>query len=367
MSDVDRGIRSYVLRSGRMTDSQRRALDRYWLRYGLEYDARSNLDLSSAFGNSNPVVAEIGFGMGQATWRIAAERPDINYLGLEVHTPGVGRLVYDLESRGIANVRIFRHDAVEVFERMIAARLVCRPAPLLSRSLAQEAAPQATPRPRRPLGSPGLAHRARRLPLLRNRHRGLRELVARRPLAHRGPAQPIRGLRASTGMEARDQVRVPCIARRQGRLGAALRPCLSCGIALLRQSSEAPSLEERREFAVEGSDFLPVLVARASPSSSTRHSRLATLSLRAVWKPREQRNQYVPSESVNRATNPSSLVLSLARETCMTCTSAAMRAASPSRASKLRFRGHSRPKSASRSSQGAILSMRSSFSPSRSL
>lgn len=120
MSDIDRGIRSYVLRSGRMTDSQKRALDRYWVRYGLEYDARSKLDLSSAFGNSNPVVAEIGFGMGQATWRIAAERPDINYLGLEVHTPGVGRLVYDLESRGIANVRIIRHDAVEVFERMIA-------------------------------------------------------------------------------------------------------------------------------------------------------------------------------------------------------------------------------------------------------
>lgn len=119
MSDIDRGIRSYVLRSGRMTDSQKRALDRYWVRYGLEYDARSKLDLSSAFGNSNPVVAEIGFGMGQATWRIAAGRPDINYLGLEVHTPGVGRLVYDLESRGIANVRIIRHDAVEVFERMI--------------------------------------------------------------------------------------------------------------------------------------------------------------------------------------------------------------------------------------------------------
>lgn len=119
MSDIDRGIRSYVLRAGRMTDSQKRALDQHWARYGLEYDAQSKLDLASAFGNSNPIVAEIGFGMGQATWRIAADRPDINYLGLEVHTPGVGRLIHDLDSHGIGNVRIIRHDAVEVFERMI--------------------------------------------------------------------------------------------------------------------------------------------------------------------------------------------------------------------------------------------------------
>ncbi len=121
MSDgPDRGIRSYVLRAGRMTDSQKRALESHWEHYGLAFDPSLKLDLSSAFGNSNPVVAEIGFGMGQATWRIAAERPDLNYLGLEVHTPGVGRLIYDLDKRGIDNVRIFRHDAVEVFERMIA-------------------------------------------------------------------------------------------------------------------------------------------------------------------------------------------------------------------------------------------------------
>jgi tRNA (guanine-N7-)-methyltransferase len=120
IDDGDRGIRTYVLRSGRMTDSQRRALESLWYRYGLEFDPSAKLDFPAAFGNSNPVVAEIGFGMGQATWRIAAERPDTNYLGIEVHAPGVGRLIYDLESRGIRNVRIFRHDAVEVFERMMA-------------------------------------------------------------------------------------------------------------------------------------------------------------------------------------------------------------------------------------------------------
>jgi tRNA (guanine-N7-)-methyltransferase len=121
MSDTsDRGIRTYVLRAGRMTDAQKRALDGLWTRYGLEFDSTTRLDLAAAFGNANPVVAEIGFGMGRATWQIAMDNPTVNYLGLEVHTPGVGRLLSDLDSRGIGNVRIFRHDAIEVFERMIA-------------------------------------------------------------------------------------------------------------------------------------------------------------------------------------------------------------------------------------------------------
>jgi tRNA (guanine-N7-)-methyltransferase len=121
MSDADdRGIRTYVLRSGRMTDAQKRALDELWPKYGIEYDSAARLDLARAFGNANPTVAEIGFGMGKATWRIAADNPRVNYLGLEVHTPGVGKLLAELEGRGIGNVRIVSHDAVEVFERMIA-------------------------------------------------------------------------------------------------------------------------------------------------------------------------------------------------------------------------------------------------------
>jgi tRNA (guanine-N7-)-methyltransferase len=116
----DRGIRTYVLRAGRMTDAQRRALDMLWPRYGIEFDASKPLDLEAAFGNANPTVAEIGFGMGLATWQIAKDHPSTNYLGLEVHTPGVGRLLSDLDSRGIANVRVLRHDAVEVFERILA-------------------------------------------------------------------------------------------------------------------------------------------------------------------------------------------------------------------------------------------------------
>jgi len=115
----DRGIRTYVLRAGRMTDAQKRAMDGLWTRYGLEFDPKAGIDLAAAFGNANPVVAEIGFGMGRATWQIAMDNPSINYLGIEVHTPGVGRLISDLDARGIGNVRIFRHDAIEVFESMI--------------------------------------------------------------------------------------------------------------------------------------------------------------------------------------------------------------------------------------------------------
>lgn len=119
MRDIDPSIRTYVLRSGRMTESQKRALDELGPRFCLPFDPTKPLDLAAAFGNGNPVVAEIGFGMGQATWRIAWEHPEINYLGFEVHRPGVGKLLAELGARDIANVRIVHHDAVEVFERSL--------------------------------------------------------------------------------------------------------------------------------------------------------------------------------------------------------------------------------------------------------
>jgi tRNA (guanine-N7-)-methyltransferase len=122
MNDIespDRAIRTYVLRSGRMTVAQGRALDELWPRYGVEFDPGRVLDLAALFGNDNPTVAEIGFGMGVATWKIAEANPSTNYLGFEVHKPGVGKLLSELGARGIANVRILSHDAVEAFERMI--------------------------------------------------------------------------------------------------------------------------------------------------------------------------------------------------------------------------------------------------------
>ena len=115
----DRGIRTYVLRTGRMTESQKRALEELWPTYGIEFDPRGTFDAAAAFGNGNPTIAEIGFGMGKATWKIAAANPGLNYLGFEVHTPGVGRLLFDLEANGLRNVRVMRHDAVEAFERFV--------------------------------------------------------------------------------------------------------------------------------------------------------------------------------------------------------------------------------------------------------
>jgi tRNA (guanine-N7-)-methyltransferase len=120
MSDTDLGIRTYVLRAGRITDSQRRALEEVGPRFILPVEGRARIDHDTAFGNGNPVIAEIGFGMGKATWQIAAANPDTNYLCFEVHTPGVGRLLSEIEAHGLENIRIVHHDAVEVFERQLA-------------------------------------------------------------------------------------------------------------------------------------------------------------------------------------------------------------------------------------------------------
>jgi tRNA (guanine-N7-)-methyltransferase len=118
----DRGIRTYVLRSGRMTEAQRRALSCLWPRFGIEFDPSRKLDFAALFGNGNPTVAEIGFGMGVATWKIAEANPAVNYLGFEVHKPGVGKLLSEIEARGICNLRIMSHDAVEAFERIVAPK-----------------------------------------------------------------------------------------------------------------------------------------------------------------------------------------------------------------------------------------------------
>jgi len=115
-------IRSFVLRAGRMSDAQRRSYDNFSARFVLPFippSAAGKIHYPSIFGNPNPVTVEIGFGMGMATSAIAASNPDKNYLGLEVHTPGVGKLLWEIEQRGLDNIRIIEHDAVEVLECMI--------------------------------------------------------------------------------------------------------------------------------------------------------------------------------------------------------------------------------------------------------
>jgi tRNA (guanine-N7-)-methyltransferase len=117
--DHPRAIRSFVLRAGRMGTGQQRALAELGPRFVLPFQA-TPLDLPAVFGRQAPVVLEIGFGMGGATAQIAATRPDTDFIGVEVHTPGVGALLKHIGERGLTNLRIVQHDAVEVLDRMIA-------------------------------------------------------------------------------------------------------------------------------------------------------------------------------------------------------------------------------------------------------
>jgi tRNA (guanine-N7-)-methyltransferase len=114
-----RSIRSFVTRSGRITDAQQRALDSLWPRYGIDFTPRP-LDLAATFGRDAPVTLEIGFGNGENLTALAAAHPERNYVGVEVHRPGVGRLLLALEERGLTHTRAICHDAVEVLTHQIA-------------------------------------------------------------------------------------------------------------------------------------------------------------------------------------------------------------------------------------------------------
>ena len=113
-----RPIRSFVLRQGRLSPAQGRALDALLPRFGIDYAPRA-LDLVQAFGRRAPVVLEIGFGMGETTAAIAQAQPDVDFLGIEVHAPGVGALLREVDARALTNVRVVRHDAVEVVAHMV--------------------------------------------------------------------------------------------------------------------------------------------------------------------------------------------------------------------------------------------------------
>ena len=111
-------IRSYVLRQGRVSSAQLRACETLLPRYGIAY-RDSLLNLNEVFGRAAPKILEIGFGMGETTADIAAACPEKDFLGIEVHTPGVGNLLKLIDARALANVRIIQHDAVEVLHHMI--------------------------------------------------------------------------------------------------------------------------------------------------------------------------------------------------------------------------------------------------------
>lgn len=114
-----RHIRSFVLRQGHLTQAQQRAMDEGMPKWGIDYQ-NTILDLDQAFGRSAPKILEIGFGMGTATAEIAAGNPDKDYLAVEVHSPGVGNLLKLIDEQNLTNLRIIRHDAVEVIDHMLA-------------------------------------------------------------------------------------------------------------------------------------------------------------------------------------------------------------------------------------------------------
>jgi tRNA (guanine-N7-)-methyltransferase len=111
-------IRSYVLRQSRTTPAQRRALEELFPKYGIPFST-GPIDPRTIFGRSAPLVVEIGSGMGETTAEIASANPQTDFIAIEVHGPGVGSLLKRIEAAAIANLRVIRHDAVEVLERMI--------------------------------------------------------------------------------------------------------------------------------------------------------------------------------------------------------------------------------------------------------
>ena len=113
-----RPIRTFVLRKGRITEAQKKAYAEYAPRWCLPYEEKK-ISFTELFANAHSVVIEIGFGMGAATAEIAAQHPDINYIGIEVFQAGVGKLLNEIEQRGLKNIRIIEHDAIEVLENMI--------------------------------------------------------------------------------------------------------------------------------------------------------------------------------------------------------------------------------------------------------
>lgn len=116
--DKRRQIRSYVLRAGRMTPGQQRGFDENWERWGLQH-TDGQLDFDATFGRAGPRVLEIGFGMGQSLVIMAAASPATNFIGIEVHRPGVGKLLHSMAEQSVDNIRCYCHDAVEVLQDCI--------------------------------------------------------------------------------------------------------------------------------------------------------------------------------------------------------------------------------------------------------
>ena len=113
-----RRIKSYVLRQGRLTRGQQQALQQLWPQYGIDF-RRQWLDLDQVFPRKAPLILEIGFGNGESLIKQASDHPDNNYIGIEVHRPGVGHLLRLAGDAALTNIRVINHDAVEVLQQQI--------------------------------------------------------------------------------------------------------------------------------------------------------------------------------------------------------------------------------------------------------
>lgn len=120
-----RTIRSFVRRAGRITTSQQRALDELWSIYGVAFDT-APLDPAALFGRTAPLVLEIGFGNGESLVELAAANPDLDFIGVEVHEPGVGHCLLKAQEAGIENLRVIMHDAIEVLRQQVPAESLSR-------------------------------------------------------------------------------------------------------------------------------------------------------------------------------------------------------------------------------------------------
>jgi tRNA (guanine-N7-)-methyltransferase len=116
-----RKVRSFVKREGRLTKGQASALEEFWPTMGLNH-SDGIIDFASLFNNSNPIVLEIGFGMGKSLVEMAKNAPELNFVGVEVHRPGVGACISLAQDEGVDNLKLFEHDAIEVLADCIPER-----------------------------------------------------------------------------------------------------------------------------------------------------------------------------------------------------------------------------------------------------
>lgn len=120
-----REIKSYVLRQGRLTAAQQNALQNHWLEYGIDYSEQL-LSYETVFNNNSEIIIEIGFGNGESLLQQAMNQPQYNFIGIEVHGPGVGHLIHNAVIQKLDNLKVVRHDAVDVLNNQIADNSIHR-------------------------------------------------------------------------------------------------------------------------------------------------------------------------------------------------------------------------------------------------